>query len=177
MNFSDVGVDNLKDSTTFKKIQYFSKSNPQKLYSSIDEFNLKYKKLSDLYLNDYETLTTSSYGLKRQHNFSSKSTLLNNSNTYIDTKSFKHLLKYNNGLSETATRKLPSNSTAFHNHETTLKSLPTTLGSYSKLNSLNTSNDFSLMNYLSFLEKNSLLSAESDAVQNYNPLKSSINTK
>ena len=47
MKFSDLGTDNLKDSTTFKKIQYFSKSNPQKLYSNVDEFNLKYKKLSD----------------------------------------------------------------------------------------------------------------------------------
>jgi hypothetical protein len=177
MNFSDVGVDNLKDSTTFKKIQSFSKSNPQKLYSSIDEFNLKYKKLSDLYLNDYETLTTSNYGLKRQHNFSSKATLLNNNNTHLDTKSFNNLLKYNNSVEEITNKKLPSHSMAFHNHEATLKSLPTTLGSYSKLNSFNTNSNFSLMNYLSFLDKNSLLGAETDAAQNSNPLKSSINNK
>lgn len=57
MKFSDIGIDNLKDSTTFKKIQTFSKSNPQKLYSNVDEFNLKYKKLSDLYLSDSEPIT------------------------------------------------------------------------------------------------------------------------
>ena len=59
MKFSDIGTDNLKDSTTFKKIQTFSKSNPQKLYTNLDEFNLKYKKISDLYLNDFETINTS----------------------------------------------------------------------------------------------------------------------
>jgi len=50
MKFSDLGTDNLKDSSTFKKIQYFSKSNPQKLYSSSEEFNLKYKKYALYFL-------------------------------------------------------------------------------------------------------------------------------
>jgi hypothetical protein len=177
MKFSDIGVDNLKDSTTFKKIQYFSKSNPQKLYSSVDEFSLKYKKLSDLYLNDYEPLTTSSYGIKRQHNFSSKSALLNNSNTHIDAKSFKTLLEYNNGIGASTNTKLFSNSTPFHNHSTTFKSSPITTNIHSKLNSNNTTSNFSLMNYLTFLEKNSLLSAENDATQNTNPLKVSLNSK
>jgi hypothetical protein len=177
MKFSDIGVDNLKDSTTFKKIQYFSKSNPQKLYSNIDEFSLKYKKLSDLYLNDYEPLTTYSYGLKRQHNFSSKSALLNNSSTHIDSKSFKTLLNYNNSIATVNHPKLFSNSAAFHNHSTTLKPSPTTVDMHSKINLPNTNPNFSLMNYLTFLEKNSLLSAENDSVQNNNPLKVSLNSK
>jgi hypothetical protein len=177
MKFSDIGVDNLKDSTTFKKIQYFSKSNPQKLYSNIDEFSLKYKKLSDLYLSDYEPLTTSSYGIKRQHNFSSKSALLNNSNTYIDTKSFKTLLNYNNGIETSTNSKLFSNSAPFHNHSTAFKSSPITMNIHSKVNSNNIIPNFSLMNYLAFLEKNSLLSAENDAAQNTNPLKVSLNSK
>ena len=84
MKFSDLGTDNLKDSTTFKKIQYFSKSNPQKLYSNVDEFNLKYKKLSDLYLSDYEPMTSSSYGLKRQHNYVLQKSSLSNSITRSD---------------------------------------------------------------------------------------------
>jgi len=177
MKFSDIGIDNLKDSTTFKKIQYFSKSNPQKLYSNIDEFSLKYKKLSDLYLNDYEPLTSVNYGLKRQHNFTSKSALLNNSNTHIDSKSFKTLLNYNNGVSMETNPKLFSNSTAFHNHSTVLKSSPITMNIHSKVNLLNNNSNFSLMNYLSFLEKNSLLSAENDSLQNTNPLKVSLNSK
>jgi hypothetical protein len=38
----------------------------------MDEFNFKYKKLSDLYLSDSESLITSNYGLKHQlkHTFS-----------------------------------------------------------------------------------------------------------
>ena len=52
MKFADLGTNNVKDSAAFKKIQYFSKANPQQLYGNVSEFNLRYKKLADLYLNE-----------------------------------------------------------------------------------------------------------------------------
>lgn len=178
MKFADLGTDNLKDSTTFKKIQYFSKSNPQKLYSSIDEFNLKYKKLSDLYLSDSEPLNTSSYGIKRQHGYTSRQTLLNNSTTYLDNKSFNTLTDYNNSISVSKSNTLDSNKQKFFNHTTPLPT--STLGNdlSSKVNFGNSDNHkLSLLNYLAFTEKNSLLSAENDASQSQNPLKSALNNK
>jgi hypothetical protein len=178
MKFSDIGVDNLKDSTTFKKIQYFSKSNPQKLYSNADEFNFKYKKLSDLYLSDYEPMTTSNYGIKRQHNYSSKQALLNNSSTYLDPKGFNIFMGYNNDVNVTKTNVLIDNSLKTHKHSSPLKSTSSTLSFHNKLN-LNNQNahDLSLTNYLSFLEKNSLLAAENDNNQSTNPLKAALNHK
>ena len=94
MKFSDVGTTGVKDSAAFKKIQYFSKTNPQQLYSNMSEFNLKYKKISDLYLNDTEPSGTFAYGTKRQHNFASSSSLTNNSNSLMDNKGLKTLLDY-----------------------------------------------------------------------------------
>merc|ERR1712054_656851 len=116
MKFSDLGTDNLKDSTTFKKIQYFSKSNPQKLYSNVDEFNLKYKKLSDLYLSDYEPMTSNNYGLKRQHNYASQKSSLNNSVTLLDSKSINTLMNYNQNVSTSSKNSPLNNSFKFHGH-------------------------------------------------------------
>jgi hypothetical protein len=178
MKFADIGTDNLKDSTTFKKIQYFSKSNPQKLYSSADEFNLKYKKISDLYLSDYESLNTSSYGIKRQHDYSSRQSLLNNSNTYLDNKGFDLLTDYNNSITQPKTTNLISNSQKFFNHTPTLTSSALANDLSLKINTSNSDNHkFSLTSYLAFIEKNSLLSAENDAPQSTNPLKSALNNK
>jgi hypothetical protein len=178
MKFSDIGVDNLKDSTTFKKIQYFSKSNPQKLYSNVDEFNFKYKKLSDLYLSDYEPLTTSSYGIKRQHNYSSRQALLNSTNSHIDSKSFNTLMDYNNNIAMNKTNNAVSTNFKSHLHAPSLTNSTNTLNLYHKVNLNNqNANEFALTNYLSFIEKNSLLAAENDANQGTNPLKSVLNHK
>jgi hypothetical protein len=178
MKFSDIGVDNLKDSSTFKKIQYFSKSNPQKLYSNVDEFNFKYKKLSDLYLNDSEPLTTSSYGLKRQHNYTSRQALLNNSNTHLDSKGFDVLMHYNNDFDVNKFNKSTNQNSKTHTHSSSLTNSEATLSLHNKLNTANANtHDFSLTNYLAFIEKNSLLAAENDSNQSTNPLKSTLNQK
>jgi hypothetical protein len=178
MKFSDLGTDNLKDSTTFKKIQYFSKSNPQKLYSNVDEFNLKYKKLSDLYLNDYEPLSATNYGLKRQHNYTSQKSSLNNSLTLLDSKSIQTLMNYNQNLSFKDSSAPLNNSFKFHEHSANLNNTNNSLVLNNKINSVNTVKDnFSLNNYSSFASKNALLSAENDSQQFTNPLKYSLNSK
>jgi hypothetical protein len=178
MKFSDLGTDNLKDSSTFKKIQYFSKSNPQKLYSNVDEFNLKYKKLSDLYLSDYEPMTSSSYGLKRQHNYVSQKSSLSNSVTLLDSKSIDTLMNYNQNTSATEKYTPLSNSFKFHNHSSNKQSTNNSFTLNSKINSINSNKEnLSLTNYMAFSEKNSLLSAENDSQQVLNPLKFALNNK
>jgi hypothetical protein len=178
MKFSDLGVDHLKDSSTFKKIQYFSKSNPQKLYSNLDEFSLKYKKISDLYLSDHDHLTTSNYAIKRQHNYTSKKSLLNNSSTLLDSKSVNTMLNYNYNLTPNLNLSHSLNDFKFHNRKNSLISSATTSTINSKLNQLSNSKDnLDLLHYLSFLDKNSLLSSENDSVQLSNPLKYALNNK
>jgi hypothetical protein len=179
MKFSDIGTNHLKDSTTFKKIQTFSKSNPQKLYTNLDEFNLKYKKISDLYLTDFESLNTSNYSTTRQHMYTSKQSLLNNSNTHIDSKGFTTLMNYNNSMVPAKHINNNSDTTKFHNHKTSLETSPYSINLSHKLNlnDLSTSNTSTLENYLSFTKKNALIAAENDSNQSYNPLKSTLNTK
>jgi hypothetical protein len=178
MKFSDLGTNNLKDSTTFKKIQYFSKSNPQKLYSNVDEFNLKYKKLSDLYLSDYEPITSSNYGLKRQHNYASQKSSLNNSVTLLDSKSINTLMNYNQNISPSNDNALLNNSLKFHNHSTNNSNTSNSLSLNNKINEINNSKEnLSLSNYMAFSSKNSLLSAENDSQQVSNPLKYALNSK
>jgi hypothetical protein len=181
MNFSDIGTSGVKDSAAFKKIQSFSKTNPQQLYSNMSEFNLKYKKISDLYLNDTEPNTTYAYGTKRQHNYSSMASLTNNSNSLMDNKSLKMLLDYNHAINSN-NNALDLNS-SIKLAETKSDSFATenTAVLNSKLNDmLNTntvkSND-PIKNYVNFLNKNSLLSAENDSKQFKNPLKYALNQK
>ena len=92
----------VKDSTAFKKIQYFSKTNPQTLYTNLSDFNLKYKKISNLYLTDSLPNNTPSNGTFRQHNYSSTMATTNSFNSLLDTKSLNTFLEYNNDLTVTA---------------------------------------------------------------------------
>jgi hypothetical protein len=97
LDFSKIGLTPLSDSTAFKKIQYFSKVNPQSLYaqSSIDN---KYSKLSDLYLKSSSTTSAYNYGTLRQHNYTVAA-----SNQYkqnlMDKNSVDTMLSYNYNLS------------------------------------------------------------------------------
>jgi hypothetical protein len=88
-----VGLSTLSDTSAFKKIQYFSKVNPQSLYSS-NNFENKYSKISDLYLKSSGTLDSYNYGTFRQHNYTTSA-----SNQYkqglIDKKSVDKILDYN----------------------------------------------------------------------------------
>lgn len=183
MKFSDVGTSGVKDSSAFKKIQYFSKTNPQQLYSNMSEFNLKYKKISDLYLNDTEPTTTFAYGTKRQHNFASSASLTNNSNSLMDNKGLKTLLDYNHSVNVSAANKTVDlsqsiklggrNSESFTTNYTA--SLNTKLNDTVNTNSVK-GNDV-MKNYTDYLAKNSLLSSETDGKQFKNPMKYALNQK
>ena len=93
-NLNDAGISTLKDSSAFKKIQYFSKTNPQALTSTTTDFSLKYNKLANLYLSDNVTTSTNSYGTFRQHNYTSTLATTNNTNTLLDPKSINMFSEY-----------------------------------------------------------------------------------
>ena len=183
MKFSDIGTSGVKDSAAFKKIQYFSKTNPQQLYSNISEFNSKYRKISDLYLSDIEPITTFAYGTKRQHNYASSASLTNNSNTLMDNNGLKSLLNYNHAVSIKNTSKNidlnqsiklggRESQSITTNYTTTLS---TKLNDTINANSIK-GNDV-LKNHTNYLSKNSLLSSENDAKQFKNPMKYALNQK
>ncbi len=50
-SFNNVGLSSIKDSSAFKKIQYYSKTNNQPCASSISHFNNRYNRINSLYLN------------------------------------------------------------------------------------------------------------------------------
>lgn len=144
----------------------------------MDEFNLKYKKISDLYLSDYEPLATSSYGLKRQHNYTAQKSILSNSNTLMDTNAIETLMSYNQDMKASGVYSPLSNSIKFHNHSTKTQSTLNTASMNDKINNVSTRKaNLSMLNYVAFLEKTSLLSSENDSQQLSNPLKSALNNK
>merc|ERR1712023_468699 len=142
------------------------------------EFNLKYKKLSDLYLSDYEPITSTNYGLKRQHNFTSQKSSLNNSITLLDSKSIDTLMNYNQNVSTSSKNSPLNNSFKFHGHSESINTTNNSSVLSTKINpqQINKEN-LSLNNYISFPSKNSILSAENDSQQMTNPLKYALNSK
>lgn len=177
MKFADLGTNNVKDSTAFKKIQYFSKTNPQQLYGNVSEFNLRYKKLADLYLNDSEPTQTNTYGTLRQHNFTSLSSSTNNFNSLLDSKSLNTFMDYNVTSQQTVKNNTLSNSAKLHARDesfslTNSKNLPLQI-----VNSVTGGSDVMQGNYTSFPSKNAFLSAENDAKQFKNPFKFALNNK
>ena len=177
MKFADLGTNNVKDSTAFKKIQYFSKTNPQQLYGNVSEFNLRYKKLADLYLNDSEPTQTNNYGTLRQHNFTSLSSSTNNFNSLLDSKSLDTFMDYNLTSQQSNNRNILGNSTKLHSREESFdlgkaKTLPLQI-----VNNVVGGSNVMQQNYTHFPSKNSFLSAENDAKQFKNPFKFALNNK
>ena len=123
-------------------------------------------------------MTSSNYGLKRQHNYVSQKSSLNNSITLLDSKSIDKLMNYNQNMLTSKNYEPLNNSLKFHGHSTSNENTSNTTLLNSKINSNNVSTDnFALSNYMSFPEKNALLSAENDSQQNSNPLKFALNSK
>lgn len=71
MNFNNIGINTVKDSTAFKKIQYFSKINTDSLYNVKSDFEANYYRLSTLYNTDLSLISSHTYGMYRQHSYNS----------------------------------------------------------------------------------------------------------
>jgi hypothetical protein len=95
LDFSNIGRNLTTDSTAFKKIQNFSKLNPQFIYTQPGSYYSRFNKINNLYINEL-TLdnVNSSVSIYRQHNYTSLKTSLNMFTTLVDTTSFKKFFNY-----------------------------------------------------------------------------------
>jgi len=117
INLNDIGADTLKTSTAFKKIQAFSKTNPQHLFASTSDFTTRYGKLCDLYATEVNLSDALTYGVLRQHQFTSNSSYTNHPSTYLDLKSINRLVQsnYDTVLVKNSTNRTKLTTTTFSN--------------------------------------------------------------
>jgi len=95
--YHSVGINTLNDSTAFKKIQAFSKTNSQQLFSMEADFTTNFKKISTLYNIDLNLNNALSYGTYRQHNYTSLKSNMGLFSTLIDKPNLNLFLAYNYG--------------------------------------------------------------------------------
>jgi hypothetical protein len=169
LDFSKVGLTPLSDSTAFKKVQYFSKVNPQSLYTQSSIEN-KYSKLSDLYLKSSNLTNAYNYGTLRQHNYTVAA-----SNQYkqgmLDKKSVDTMLNYNYNITT-------QNNPSFSNEHTELlnnSSFDSSTFSGITSNMSSDSINISLISENPSIQNN--LNATTDAKGHSNPLKYSHLTR
>jgi hypothetical protein len=177
MNLDNIGLSTVKDSTAFKKIQFFSKTNPNSLFNIKSDFQNSFTKLSTYYNNELDLNSSYTYGMDRQHNYTSLTTTLPAFSTLLDHNSVNRFFSYNfnNTTSNKSVNNLNLNRLTDNSSNTTenlinnySKLLPQT---YNRLNSL----DFLL--FLKLPNAFSLLGAENDSKQYSNPFKFALNSR
>jgi hypothetical protein len=95
LNFNDIGINTLNEANSFKKIKMFSKTFTSNLLFIPNDYSNKYKIFSNLFINDNIYVDSYLYGLKRQHNFLSTKSILNNNSTFFSLKSVNKFLNFN----------------------------------------------------------------------------------
>lgn len=95
LNFNDIGSSPLQEMNAFKKIKMFSKAYSNNLVYVPSSYSAKYRFYANLYLNDASFTDSYLYGIKRQHNFLSSQSLLNNQATFFSTQSINKVINYN----------------------------------------------------------------------------------
>jgi hypothetical protein len=179
MNFENIGVSTVKDSTAFKKIQFFSKTNPTSLFNIKSDFQNSFNKLGSLYNSDLDLNTSYNYGMDRQHNFTSQNSLLPSNSTLIDDKSVNRFFSYNFNLQNNSNGKNINYSPSVNRLSyDTLGSKSQANDVYNYYNLINNSFKKTLDSDFSFFLKTpsilSIMSAESDSKQYNNLLKYSL---
>jgi hypothetical protein len=173
MNFNDIGSNINSDSEAFKKIQYFSKTNPQSLFSNNSEYSARYNKLANLYFNDTDSTQASSYGTFRQHNYASSKSLTNGFSSKMENKNIDKFLDYNTSLSKNSLDNKNLNYNDFSSLNT--HSRNSELNSNLRLNELsselNDSKSPLFGQFLKYKDKVSLMNSEADAKQTSNSFK------
>lgn len=113
LNFKNIGVNTLQESTAFSKIRNSTKVYNSHLVHTPSAFTNKYYSLNSTFSNENDYLTTSSFGLRKQHNLSSASSYGNSfSSTVLDSQSFDKFLttnlNVNTGLTSESSLLAPS---------------------------------------------------------------------
>jgi hypothetical protein len=107
MNFKNIGLNTLEESSAFAKIRNATKVYNSHLVHTPTTFTNKYYTLNTLFLDENSYLNSASFGVKKQHNLLSVGALGNSFNsTILDEKSFGQFLAFNTS----ATSQTPSNS-------------------------------------------------------------------
>jgi hypothetical protein len=99
-NLNNIGSDNLKESSSFKKIHNISKTLNANLVNLNEPFVTKYKQLNREYLTDSSFNLSTNYGLLRQHNFLNIKSIGSENNAYLDKNSFQKFLIANSNYSQ-----------------------------------------------------------------------------
>jgi hypothetical protein len=180
MNLDDIGISTIKDSTAFKKIQFFSKTNPTNLFNVKSDFQNSLNNLNSMFLSDLDLNQSYTYGMDRQHTFTSLAATLPSFTTLMDKSGVNKFLSYtlNQNITNTPTLNLnrldysPINKSGSGSQENLMslynKILPSQFHTYN-------STDFSF--FLKLPNLGSILSAESDSKQYPNLFKFILNPK
>jgi hypothetical protein len=181
MNLDNIGVSTIKDSTAFKKIQFFSKTNPTNLFNVKSDFQNSFNKINNFYLTDLDLNNSYTYGMDRQHTYAPLASTLPNNNTLLDVSSVKKMFNYNfnTSMSDNNTNSLEINrlnytpNSPFTSSDENLANLATKLLP-SKFVTVNNP-DFAL--FLKVPNIMSVISAENDSKQYANTFKFLLNFK
>lgn len=95
INFSDIGSSGIQEMNAFKKIRMFSKTYTSNLSFVPNNYSQKFKMFSSLYFNDSSFTDSYLYGTKRQHNYLSSNSLLNNQSTFLNMNSINKFVNFN----------------------------------------------------------------------------------
>ena len=101
-NFNNIGSDNLKESSAFKKISCASKTFNSNLVTPLTPFVGKYKKVNQLHSSENSFNLSNNYGLVRQHNLLSLKATTSQYSTFLDKNSFDKFLSYSNFKNESS---------------------------------------------------------------------------
>ena len=122
LNFKDIGVSTLRESSAFSKIRNFTKTYSTHLNHTPSSFTSKYHKLNSLYMDENAFLNTSSFGVSKQHNATAISSLGNGfTSTVLDSAAFSRFLDSSTGIS------LPSQTSLPLTHASPLSSTKSTI--------------------------------------------------
>jgi hypothetical protein len=181
MNLDDIGVSTLKDSTAFKKIQFFSKANSTNLFNAKSDFQNSFNKLNNYYLTDLDLTQSYTYGMDRQHTYTSLSSVLPNFTTLVDNKSTKQFVDYTLGYNPTTPlNTLDTNRLSYNNSgefQSSTETVTDTINTLFKLRPAYGINNTDFSTFLKVPNTASVLSAENDSKQYYNSFKFLLNSK
>jgi hypothetical protein len=175
MNLDNIGVSTVKDSTAFKKIQFFSKTNPTNIFNVKSDFQNSFNKLSSYYFNDLDLNQSYTYGMDRQHTYTSLSSSLPMFSTLLDKTSINKFFSYNLGNKPSTTTNLNLNRLDYGSGVLN----ENLLTNFNKLfpNTLNRFNSADFSMFLQVPNLTSVLSAENDSKQYSNDFKFALNFK
>jgi hypothetical protein len=93
VNFSNIGLNTLKESSAFSKIRNSNKVYNSHLIQSPSSLTSKYNSINSLYGNEGVAFDASSFGVKKQHNLLSSASIGNAPSVHaIDSSSFNKYL-------------------------------------------------------------------------------------